>query len=457
MKTLVSINPATGLKSLDIPVMERKTIDNIIEKSHHLFLAWRAVPLADKLKKIEKLAQLLHANYEEYAKLISTEMGKLYKEAQAEVKKCAALCEFYLQHAQVFLQDEIIRTDYTKSYISYQPLGVTLGIMPWNFPFWQVFRYAVPTLLVGNTVLLKHASNVPQCGQLLESIFHNANIEGFHNLLISSKQIAPVIQHPKVKAVSLTGSLQAGQQVAQLAGACIKKTVLELGGSDPYLILKDADIPWAVEKCVQARLLNAGQSCIAAKRFIIEAAVYDEFVDAFKEKFQTYKPGDPFNEQTNLAPLATESIRSQLHSQVLKSIEKGAQCILGGGFYDQPGFYYQPSILTHITSGMPAYHEELFGPVASMIKVEDEEAAVRVANDHTYGLGSAIFSKNIEKAEYIAKTQLQSGQCFVNEFVKSDPRLPFGGENESGYGRELSRFGILEFTNIKTICIQAGK
>ncbi len=454
MKTLVSINPATGLVLDAFPVMSPEGIENIINQSHDIFLQWRKFTLADRIEKIKKLSDLLNQNHHKYVRVISLEMGKLYKESQAEVKKCAQLCDYYAHHAQAFLADELVKTEYTKSYISYQPLGVILGIMPWNFPFWQVLRYAVPTLLVGNTVLLKHASNVPQCGKLLENIFHEAGIEGFHNLVISSAQIEPVIKHAKVKAVTLTGSNGAGKQVAQLAGAYIKKTVLELGGSDPYIILKDADIGLAVDKCVQSRLLNVGQSCISAKRFIIDKNIYDEFVSAFKQKLMGYVPGDPFDESTNLGPLATENIRTQLHAQVINSLQKGAECILGGDIYEQDGFYYQPTILTEIKPGMPAYEEELFGPVASMIKVNDEQEAISVANDHGYGLGSAIFSRDLEKAEKLAKTELQAGSCFVNDFVKSDPRLPFGGINQSGYGRELSRHGIVEFTNIKTICIQ---
>lgn len=454
MKTLISKNPATGLILDEFQVMSQDVVENIINKNHDIFLQWRLLSLENRIEKIKKLAELLNKNCTHYASLITCEMGKLYTESQAEIKKCALLCDYYVQNAPVFLADELVKTDYTKSYISYQPLGVILGIMPWNFPFWQVLRYAVPTLLVGNTVLLKHASNVPQCGKLLENIFHEAGIEGFHNLVIPSMQIESVIKHPKVKAVTLTGSNEAGKQVAQLAGACIKKTVLELGGSDPYIILKDANIELAVDKCVQSRLLNVGQSCISAKRFIIDKNIYDEFVSSFKQKFMLYYPGDPLNEATNLGPLATENIRAQLHTQVLDSLNKGAQCVLGGSIYEQNGFYYQPTILTEVKPGMPAYEEELFGPVASMIKADNEQEAISIANDHVYGLGSAIFSRDLEKAEKLAKTQIQAGSCFVNDFVKSDPRLPFGGINQSGYGRELSRHGILEFTNIKTICIQ---
>lgn len=456
-KLFTSINPATGLVLEQCEAMNQQTVESIISQSHEIFLRWRKLKLADRIEKIARLSQILKADYEQYAHLISCEMGKLYKEAIAEVKKCAILCDFYTKNAPAFLADQLIQTDYKKSYITYQPLGVILGIMPWNFPFWQVFRYAIPALLVGNTTLLKHASNVPQCGILLETIFKKARIEGFHNLLIPSGDIHGVIKHPKVKAVSLTGSQQAGQQVAQLAGMCIKKTVLELGGSDPYIILKDADLGLAVDKCVQGRLLNMGQSCISAKRFIIEESIYDEFVNAFKDKLMAYKPGDPLDTEVNLAPLATEKIRDQLHQQVLDSVEKGAQCLLGGDFYYREGFYYQPTILTEVQAGMPAYEEELFGPVASMIRAKDEKEAIEIANDNRYGLGGAIFSRDIEKAEKIAKTEIHSGSCFVNDFVKSDPRLPFGGVNESGYGRELSHHGILEFTNIKTICIDESE
>jgi succinate-semialdehyde dehydrogenase / glutarate-semialdehyde dehydrogenase len=454
VKTLMSINPATGVAIKEFPIMDHKTVEDTIQKNQQIFLHWRTLQLSDRIKKIKTLSDLLNTHFSNYARLITTEMGKLYKEAQAEVKKCASLCEFYVQNAESFLADELVKTDYKKSYITYQPLGVILGIMPWNFPFWQAFRYAVPTLLAGNTVLLKHASNVPQCAQLLEHIFHEAGIEGFHHLMIPGAQMEQIIKHPKVQAISLTGSKEAGKQVASLAGSCIKKTVLELGGSDAYIILKDANLDLALEACIQGRMLNAGQSCISAKRFIVEKNIYDDFLNGVKQKLMQYQPGDPMNEITRLAPLATENIRTQLHEQVLESIKKGAQCVLGGNPYEQNGFYYQPTILVNIKPGMPAYDEELFGPVASVIQVNDEQEALKIANDHTYGLGGAIFSTDLEKAENLAKKTLQAGSCFVNDFVKSNPSLPFGGIHQSGYGRELSRQGIFEFTNIKTVCIK---
>lgn len=435
--------------------MTPNEVDRILEKSHQIFLDWKTRPLSHRIQTIKKLSQVLNNHYATYARIITTEMGKLYTEAQAEVKKCATLCDFYVQHAESFLADECIQTDYQKSYITYQPLGVILGIMPWNFPFWQVFRYAIPALLAGNTAILKHASNVPECAQLLEQIFHEVGIEGFHHLMVPGSHMANIIQHPIVKAVSLTGSNEAGKKVAGIAGACVKKTVLELGGSDPYIILKDAPLDLAIHACIQSRMLNAGQSCIAAKRFIIEKEVYDEFLSGFQQKLITFQPGDPFNELTHLAPLATAQIRDNLHTQVNNSIQKGARCVLGRNFdKNQKGFYYQPTILTHAKPGMPAYDEELFGPVATMIKAHDEQEALKIANDQIYGLGGAIFSRDVEKANYLAKHELQAGSCFVNDFVKSDPRLPFGGIHQSGYGRELSRHGILEFTNIKTVCIR---
>ncbi|MGD9592354.1 MAG: NAD-dependent succinate-semialdehyde dehydrogenase [Candidatus Berkiella sp.] len=453
MATFFSINPATGAVIKEFNAMAQSEVNQTITHNHEIYHAWRKITLDERIKFVKKLSDLLNSKHEEYATIITIEMGKLFSEAKGEVKKCAKLCDFYAQNANKFLSDELITTEHLKSYVSYQPLGIVLGVMPWNFPFWQVFRYAIPALLAGNTVLLKHASNVPQCGILLENIFKEAGVEGFSNLIITSEMVSSVITNNYVKAITLTGSNKAGEAVAQLAGSQTKKTVLELGGSDPYIILKDADLNLAIEKCVESRMLNAGQSCIAAKRFIIEQSIFDDFVEGFRNKLTQYVPNDPFDDAANLAPLATENIRKHLHEQVQQSIKLGAHCIIGGDNIDHSGFYYAPTILTNITPNMPAYDEELFGPVASMIKVKNENEAIKVANNNPFGLGGAIFSKDIQKAEKLAREELQSGSCFVNDYVKSDPRLPFGGINSSGYGRELSHHGILEFTNIKTVCV----
>lgn len=431
-------------------------LENAINNAHDAFKIWRDYSFEKRAACLKKASTILRENAIEHATMISQEMGKSFKESLAEIEKCAVGCEYYAEHGADLLKNEIIPTAAQKSYISYQPLGVILSIMPWNFPFWQVFRFAAPTLMAGNTVLLKHASNVSGCSVAIEKIFKEAGFldYAFQSLLIKTEKIERIIAHPFVQAVTLTGSTQAGSSVAQLCGKYIKKSVLELGGSDPYLILEDADLENAAKLCVQSRTLNAGQSCIAAKRFLVMESVYDDFVSLFVEKMSAIQIGDPFSKQTHMGPMATHSLRDELHKQVTRSIQLGAICLLGGDVPDSVGAYYPATVLTNVKPGMPAFEEELFGPVASIIKVKTEKEAIEIANSSAFGLGSAVFTRNIARGQNIAEHELQSGISFVNDFVRSEPGLPFGGIKQSGYGRELSHFGIREFTNIKTIYIK---
>lgn len=453
---LKSINPATGevVKTYESHTNEgTEKIINAVDKSWH---HWRSTSFMFRSQLMQSVSSLLRTRKKELAKLMALEMGKVLKEGMAEIEKCAWVCDYYANNAESFLENEPISTEATKSYVSYQPLGTILAIMPWNFPFWQVFRFAAPTLMAGNTAVLKHASNVPGCAMAIEEIFREAGFPEnvFRTLLIGSEQVEPVIRHKAIKAVSLTGSTPAGKSVAALAGAALKKCVLELGGSDPYLILEDANIEKAVKKCASGRLLNAGQSCIGAKRFIVEEKVYPHFLELFTHMMAAAQFGDPTEETSDLGPLARTDLRDELHQQVVDSVAKGAEVIIGGEIPARPGAYYPPTIIENVQPGMPAYDEELFGPVASVIKVKDLKEAISVANDTEFGLGAAVFTSNVKQGENIAEMQLQAGACFVNDFVKSDPRLPFGGIKTSGFGRELSEHGIKEFVNIKTVYIK---
>jgi succinate-semialdehyde dehydrogenase/glutarate-semialdehyde dehydrogenase len=386
---------------------------------------------------------------------MTMEMGKPVMGGVAEAEKCAWVCDYYAQEAERVLADQEVESDASRSFVTFQPIGVVLAVMPWNFPFWQVFRFAAPNLMAGNAGLLKHASNVPGCALAIEDVFREAGFPDglFRSLLIPGSRVDGVIENPLVRAVTLTGSTPAGQAVAAKAGAVLKKTVLELGGSDPYVILEDADLETAASVCATARLINSGQSCIAAKRFVVVEAVREEFEKRFVAAMAATKMGDPMEEDTVVGPQARTDLRDELHDQVVRSIDAGARCVLGGKIPSGPGAYYPPTVLTDVAPGMPAYVEELFGPVASVIPVPDEVEALRVANDSCFGLGAAVFTRDREKGTRIAREELEAGACFVNAFVRSDPRLPFGGVKESGYGRELSPFGILEFVNIKTVWV----
>jgi succinate-semialdehyde dehydrogenase/glutarate-semialdehyde dehydrogenase len=390
-----------------------------------------------------------------YARLMAEEMGKPVRDGRAEARKCAWVCEHYAENAERFLADEPVETDARASFVAFRPLGVVLAVMPWNFPFWQVFRFAAPGLMAGNAGLLKHASNVPGCAQAIEEIFREAGFpEGlFRSLLVGSERVEALIEHPLVRAVTLTGSGPAGRAVAAAAGRKLKKTVLELGGSDPYLILEDADLDQAIETCVRSRLINSGQSCIAAKRFVVVEPVREAFERGFVERMAGAVVGDPLDEATEVGPQARTDLRDDLHRQVEETLALGARLLLGGEIPDRDGAWYPPTVLTEVKPASPGYEEELFGPVASIIPVADEVEAVQVANDTSFGLGAAVFTRDVERGRRIAADELEAGACFVNGLVKSDPRLPFGGIRESGYGRELGVFGIREFVNVKSVWI----
>ena len=451
-----SINPATCEVVNVYEPHSLKGVEKIINSVDKTWHHWKNTSFSHRAQLMQNLGSLLKSNRDEYAKIITLEMGKVYKESKQEIEKCALVCDYYAENAENFLQNETIPIGASNSYISFKPLGTIFEIMPWNFPFWQAFRCLVPALMAGNTVVLKHASNVPGCAILIEEIIREAGFpdNAFRTLLIGSDRVEDVIRHSAIKAVSLTGSTEAGKAVATLSGSVLKKCVLELGGSDPYIILNDADIKKAALICSKGRLLNAGQSCIGAKRFIVVEGVYNVFLEYFVDFMSRAGFGDPYDNGSKIGPLARKDLRDELHLQVVQSVKKGAEIIIGGEIPDRNGAYYPPTILEKVASGMPAYHEELFGPVASVIRVKNEKEAVQVANDTNFGLGGAVFTKDLKKGQDIAENQLNAGCCFVNDFVKSDPRLPFGGIQESGYGRELSSFGIREFVNLKTIVIK---
>jgi succinate-semialdehyde dehydrogenase/glutarate-semialdehyde dehydrogenase len=404
---------------------------------------------------MKNAAKILKDKKEYYGKILTLEMGKTITQAIAEVEKCAWVCDYYADNAENILADEIIKTDASQSYVRFDPIGIVLAVMPWNFPFWQVFRFAAPALMAGNVGILKHASNVPMSALAIEEIFTNAGFpeNTFKTLLIGSALVKEVINNPKVKAATLTGSEPAGMQVAQMCGAKLKKTVMELGGSDPFIVLEDADIDSAVKTAVTARLINNGQSCIAAKRFIVVEKIYNEFEKKFVEAMSKVKIGDPMNKETELGPIAREDLREELYTQVKQSIEKGAVVLCGGRKLGGDGFYFEPTILANLKKGMPAYDDEIFGPVASLIKAKNENEAIQIANDSAFGLGASLWTSKIDKAKELAQ-RIETGSVFINGLVKSDPRLPFGGIKNSGYGRELSHYGIKEFVNTKTVWIK---
>ncbi|MBC8399953.1 MAG: NAD-dependent succinate-semialdehyde dehydrogenase [Candidatus Marinimicrobia bacterium] len=452
---LQSINPATGELISEYHEMSVPEWEKVLSQVQIDFEQWRRTDFTIRSKKMHRAADVLRENKQPLGELITNEMGKPLTEAMAEVEKCAWVCDYYADKAATFLAAEDVSTEMYRSYVAFQPLGIVLAIMPWNFPFWQVFRFAAPGLMAGNGAVLKHSSNVSGCALAIEEIFREAGfpVNLFRTLLIGSGQVRAVIDHSLVKAVTLTGSTPAGKAVAARAGSTLKKTVLELGGSDPYIILADADLEAAVEACVFARLLNCGQSCIAAKRFIVVADVADRFEELVLEKMRAKSMGDPMM-KVDLGPMARSDLRDELHQQVTRSVESGAVLLLGGKIPSGPGAYYPPTVLTCVTPGMPAFDEELFGPVAAIIRAGDEAEAIALANKSDFGLGAAVFTCDVEKGQRIAEQELEAGCCFVNDFVRSDPRLPFGGVKMSGYGRELAQFGIREFVNIKTVCIK---
>jgi succinate-semialdehyde dehydrogenase/glutarate-semialdehyde dehydrogenase len=451
-----SINPATGKRIRAYDEMPASEVDAIVDRAHQAHIDWRETSFSDRSQRMRAAARILRERAAEYARLMTEEMGKPIKDGRAEAEKCAWACEYYAEKAEEFLSPIPVATDASKSFVAFEPIGVVLAVMPWNFPFWQVFRFAAPALMAGNAGVLKHASNVMGSALAIEEVFRTAGFppDLFRSLVIGGRQVARVIENPKVKAVTLTGSTPAGKAVAAKAGEMLKKTVLELGGSDPYVIFGDADIDEAADICVRSRLVNSGQSCIAAKRFIVLEKNKEAFERRFVELMKSKKMGDPMEEDTLVGPQAREDLRDELHEQVQKSIEKGARLLLGGKVPEGPGAFYPPTVLTDVRKGMPAYDEELFGPVAAIIAVQDEDQAIEVANDSVFGLGAAVFTRDARRGEEVARRRLQAGACFVNTFVKSDPRLPFGGIKESGYGRELADFGIREFVNIKSVYVK---
>jgi len=451
-----SINPFSGETIKTYPEYTSEEVETIIGQVDTAFHQWKLTSFEERAILMKKLQAKLLEKKVELASIMTSEMGKVLREAIGEIEKCALVCGFYAERAESFLKNEPIKTEASESYITYQPIGTVLAVMPWNFPFWQVFRFLAPALMAGNTGVLKHASNVPGCALAIEQLVSEAGFPEnvFRTLMIGSSSVKAVIENPLIKAVTLTGSTPAGKSVASIAGSVLKKSVLELGGSDPYLILEDADIEMAARLCVTSRLLNAGQSCIGAKRFIIADQIYNQFKAEFVQLMSQATFGDPLDLQTSIGPLARVDLRDELHQQVEKSRKMGATVLLGGFIPEGEAPFYPPTVLENVVPGMPAYHEELFGPVAVLFKFKTEDEAIRIANDTVFGLGAGIFTNDLVKGKSLAEKVLEAGCVFVNDFVKSDPRLPFGGIRESGYGRELSAVGIREFMNIKAVVLK---
>ncbi len=452
---LRSVNPTDGSLIREYAEATPEQVASALVAAARAFESWRRTSFAERASALRRAAVLLRERREELARLMALEMGKPVAQGRAEADKCAWACEHYAEHAERLLAPEEAPTDASRSYVAFEPLGSVLAVMPWNFPLWQVFRFAAPALMAGNVGLLKHASNVSGCALAIEEVLHASGVprDAFRTLLVGSSRVAALIEAPEVVAVTLTGSTPAGRAVAAKAGACLKKTVLELGGSDPYVILEDADLEKAAGTCATARLLNGGQSCIAAKRFVVVEPVLQRFQELLVERIRARRLGDPLEEGVEVGPQARRDLRDELHRQVEASVARGARVLLGCAVPEGPGAFYPPSVLTGVVPGMPAFDEELFGPVAAVVAARDERDAIRLANYTVFGLGAAVFTRDLERGERIARHELAAGSCFVNAFVKSDPRLPFGGIRESGYGRELGAFGIREFVNVKTVYV----
>jgi succinate-semialdehyde dehydrogenase/glutarate-semialdehyde dehydrogenase len=452
--SIQSVNPATGEVLETFAETPPAEIERILAAAHAAFLEWRTVPFAARSERMREAARVLRAAKAEHARTMVLEMGKPIVQAEAEVDKCAWACEYYAEHAEAFLVEQPRETDASKSYVRFDPLGPVLAVMPWNFPYWQVFRFAAPALMAGNAGILKHASNVPRCALAIEKVFRDAGFPRglFASVLVEPPAVATIIADSRIVAVTLTGSDRAGSKIAEQAGRVLKKTVLELGGSDPFIVLADADLAAAAKSAAEARLVNSGQSCIAAKRFIVVEPVADQFVERFVAELKSRRMGDPLARETQVGPQARMDLRDSLHHQVEESIRRGAKRLLGGEIPIGKGAFYPPTLLAAVDKGMPAFDEETFGPVAAVIRAKDDADAVRLANDSVFGLGASIWTGDRARAERMA-AQIEAGAVFVNGVVKSDPRLPFGGIKRSGYGRELSEYGIREFVNIKSVWI----
>jgi len=456
MRSLESIDPTSGSKIGSYEELAREQCIAAVQSAQRAFENWREVDFERRGVLMMRVADLLDQGKDRFANLMADEMGKPLAQGRSEIEKCAWACRYFAEHAVRFLGAEPIQTDARRSFVVFRPLGVILAVMPWNFPFWQVFRFAAPALMAGNAALLKHASNVSGCALAIHELFREAGFSDglFQSLLLRSDALDAVLDRPEVRGVALTGSSEAGRSIASKAGRLLKKTVLELGGSDPYVILEDADLGPTAEACVSGRLVNSGQSCIAAKRFIAVAPVYREFADRFVGLMRAKRMGNPKEPGVEIGPLARRDLRDTLHAQVIESVRLGAQRALGGEIPPGPGAFYPATVLTGVRPGMPAFDQETFGPVAAIVEARDEPEAIRLANQSPFGLGAAVFSKDVARAERIAAESIDAGSCFVNAAVHSDPRLPFGGIKDSGYGRELSLFGIREFVNVKTVYVR---
>ena len=453
--SLQSVNPVTGAVLESFEETSPGELDRIIERADAASRDWRRVPVAGRAERLRAAARILRERKDAYARTMALEMGKPLAQGTAEAEKCAWACDYYAEQAAAMLADEPRETDAARSYVRFDAIGPVLAIMPWNFPFWQVFRFAAPALAAGNAGILKHAPNVSRCALEIEQLLREAGFPDglFRAVLLPNEAVAPVIADPRICAVTLTGSDRAGSQVAQQAGRHLKKSVLELGGSDPFIVLADANLDEAARTAAEARLLNSGQSCIAAKRFIVVEPVFDRFLERFVAAVAARRLGDPLAPGTEVGPQARADLRANLQRQVEESVRRGAKLVLGGSVPEGPGFFYPPSVLTAVENGMPAFDEEVFGPVAAVIRVRDDADAVRVANASPYGLGAAVWTEDRERGERLA-AELEVGSVFVNGLVKSDPRLPFGGVKRSGYGRELSEFGLREFVNVKSVWVR---
>lgn len=452
MSSATSVNPSTGELIRHYDRHTGEEIDRRLELARQRFRSWAETGIADRAARLTTIAERLRERAAGLAELVATEMGKPLAQAESEVDKCARVCEYYAENAERFLEPLDVATDARRSRVVFRPLGPILAIMPWNFPLWQAFRFAAPALAAGNVAVLRHASNVTGCALAIEQLFQDAGAP-LVVVVAGTDRVQDIIDDERIAAVTLTGSVSAGRSVASGAGRAVKKTVLELGGSDPYLVLADADLDAAVERCVASRLINSGQSCIAAKRFIVEAPLHDRFVEAFVAAMRAKRAADPFDPDVDLGPMAQARTRDKLHEQVRASVDAGAVCALGGELPESEGFFYPPTVLTSVEPGMAAFDTEVFGPVAAITSADDVEDAIGLANRSCYGLGAAVFTRDLERGEAIAAQRLEAGNCFVNDFVRSDPRLPFGGVKDSGYGRELGPFGIREFVNVKTVYV----